>query len=767
MKHWVGTIVIIIISFLLNPQTTFAVQSYQVGNILFSDDFNDGNYGGWTVLSGTWGIDSLKRLYGIASGTLKSGNIAPTGSWANYRVEVDVQNDGGIDEGINFRYVNEANTYALNLRHRYNAPNTGTPEVKLLKAVGGVTTTIASTHNVTLEHFITYKVKIEVVGEHIQVWIDNNLIFDLDDPGTTLKTGGIAVTYWTGDIGTINIRADNVKVTQLSPIPKTPVIFIPGIGGTELKTGSSIDWSADNGHSGNYSHLYPANESVWLNESEAAKLGNDDYFDVLRMQPNGIDSAANIITGNILSRGYPAIDSYFAGLGYTKDVDYFPFPYDWRKDVRSNISNLNTVINTATQTSGKTKVNILAHSLGGLVARSYINEGTNSARINKLIELGVPHVGSTKALHTLIYGDGLTQPFMNIIPIGIPASEIKDISNNLPSMFQLLPAKKYYDFYPPELSWAFYPFSDESDIDLNGETGLLSYAQLKTLLSNIGTNMPVYQFGENLHDSLDNAYATPTGIPTYLCVGNGFATLGQIRETYYITWPTNMFPKTDQLFINGDDTVPNSSAALKNNYLDLSGNATIYYTNQRHGELANPSGACMNQATNWLKDTPETTPDSTSTMLEGTQINIDNEAIIELTDALGRTTKIENDEVQINIPGTLIDKIGQTTIAFINKSAGQITAVLSPQNPDPVNINIRTYQNDTVTKSSIYQNTDITSPTIIDINPSQPDPKLIVSSLMIQPTGSATGSAAFDTTPPITTATIDKTTSKSSKKKSK
>ena len=57
------------------------------------------------------------------------------------------------------------------------------------------------------------------------------------------------------------------------PPPRLPVIFIPGIGGSEMKASQDIIWSAPDGHGGIYSYAYAGNEKIWVNQDKAAELG--------------------------------------------------------------------------------------------------------------------------------------------------------------------------------------------------------------------------------------------------------------------------------------------------------------------------------------------------------------------------------------------------------------------------------------------------------------------------------------------------------------
>ncbi len=339
------------------------------------------------------------------------------------------------------RKIDNKNYYEINLHHNIDS---NTPEIRLVKYQDGQDTEIFKTTSIPLVSKESYHVKIEVVGEHIQMWVGSSLAIDLDDPGTTLKNGSVFLSYWTGAYGKSVVLWDNIVITELQKT-KLPVIFIPGVGGSELQANQDIFWSQDNGHGGTYSHAYPAGEKVWVNQNEAIKLGDDDYFDVLRLNPDGVTATAPGIglTGNLTPFGYSDIDNFFTGMGYVKGVNYFIFPYDWRKDLSPTNTTLDQLIDQAIKASGQSKINLVVHSMGGLVARNYISDSSKASKVNKLIELGVPHLGIPSGLKTFLYGFALVKNVLGIFPFGIPASEIHDIAQNSTGLFQLLP-----DRYP-------------------------------------------------------------------------------------------------------------------------------------------------------------------------------------------------------------------------------------------------------------------------------------------------------------------------------
>lgn len=65
---------------------------------------------------------------------------------------------------------------------------------------------------------------------------------------------------------------------------------------------------------------------------------------------------------------------------------------------KTSASNLRTCINNVRASTGKAKVNIVAHSNGGLVARYYKNKLGGATYINRLVTLGTPHKGTLAAL---------------------------------------------------------------------------------------------------------------------------------------------------------------------------------------------------------------------------------------------------------------------------------------------------------------------------------------------------------------------------------
>lgn len=81
--------------------------------------------------------------------------------------------------------------------------------------------------------------------------------------------------------------------------------------------------------------------------------------------------------------------------GLVENEDFFIAFYDWRQGNASSSKNyLTPTIDKALAHSESGKVDIVAHSMGGLVARSYIQSGDYRGDVDQFIMLGTPNHGS-------------------------------------------------------------------------------------------------------------------------------------------------------------------------------------------------------------------------------------------------------------------------------------------------------------------------------------------------------------------------------------
>ncbi|MDO8570440.1 MAG: PQQ-binding-like beta-propeller repeat protein, partial [Candidatus Daviesbacteria bacterium] len=545
--------------------------------------------------------------------------------------------------------------------------------------------------------------------------------------------------------------------------PKTPVIFIPGVGGSELKVKNNVIWSKDDGHGGTYNHGYNAGEKIWVNEGEGASLGDDDYFDILRLKSDGTGSEAELeLTGDIYTGAYSNTIKFFTDNGYTLNQDLFVFPYDWRKDIILTAPLLDQKIDAIKTQTGAAKVDLVAHSMGGLVARNYIADANKAGKVRKLINLSTPHLGATYFTKTLLYGDCLTDPRIKDLPIciGVNPSEIKDVIQNMIGAYELAPSQKYYDFYDGSDSNHPLPFVDKRDIDNNDVTGFLNYLQIKTLLSNLGYNTSLFTSSETFHN-LDNNLNNLNGVDVSVIAGSGKATTGQIIEDYMINFAGVKIPKTDLRSINGDGTVPLYSSSLVDGTKSLLGSAKVFYTNQKHPDLV-ASGSAMNLVKNILAgdDNLPTGISATPYRFKGTTLSVHSPVLLNAYDANNNHTgPLANGDYEANIPGSSYEVLGDAKFIWLPDS-GIYNLKFAALDQGSFDFKIRTYENNANSKTIVYNNIPLTSQTKATavFDTSSANPPLLsldidgngVTDTQIGPTGVTTDDGTADSAAPET-----------------
>ncbi|AIS53217.1 lecithin:cholesterol acyltransferase [Thermoanaerobacter kivui] len=144
-------------------------------------------------------------------------------------------------------------------------------------------------------------------------------------------------------------------------------------------------------------------------------------------------------------------------LGFVEGKNLFVCYYEWWKSVPDSIDTLKLTIEQAKAKTGSSKVDLICHSMGGLLARSYIQSDKYQFDVDKLIFLATPHFGSANAY----YGwEGGTVPpddedFLNMLFKGFlwVFSKIKGdkdaitiIRKYIPSIKDLMPSKEYGNY---------------------------------------------------------------------------------------------------------------------------------------------------------------------------------------------------------------------------------------------------------------------------------------------------------------------------------
>ncbi len=120
-------------------------------------------------------------------------------------------------------------------------------------------------------------------------------------------------------------------------------------------------------------------------------------MDPLAFTDAGVPVEAGILAGQVISQEltFDYTNSLVAdlrSLGYVSGINLFMFGYDWRQDLTQNadINLKNFVTHVIAQTNAE-RVNIIAHSQGGLVAKKMLYDLPDiRSKISKLVFVGTP-----------------------------------------------------------------------------------------------------------------------------------------------------------------------------------------------------------------------------------------------------------------------------------------------------------------------------------------------------------------------------------------
>lgn len=165
---------------------------------------------------------------------------------------------------------------------------------------------------------------------------------------------------------------------------KTIAILVPGIMGSVLKLGDEIIWPG------------PLT-SLWFPYRRMKELLHDDLI------------ATDCIRMFSVTTQYQSLIDDLANCGYSEDEGTLIIgAYDWRKDNAESANKLAEYVDTAVQHHGaNVEISLVAHSMGGLVARYYLESGKFNdrlgfGRVRRLLTLGTPHRGAALALRLVL-----------------------------------------------------------------------------------------------------------------------------------------------------------------------------------------------------------------------------------------------------------------------------------------------------------------------------------------------------------------------------
>jgi pSer/pThr/pTyr-binding forkhead associated (FHA) protein len=335
------------------------------------------------------------------------------------------------------------------------------------------------------------------------------------DDGMSVRVGYATLVYKRGFTEEhLTIAGTSFKLPQ-----RHPVVFVPGIMGSELWLGKERIWP---------------NLKVLFKEPEFFK-----YPGLPGIEARGILQEVVVVPNLIKLEQYSRLGDYLVeDLGYTRGTDFFEFAYDWRQDVRKTARQLAQFVNGL---SVKPPVKIIAHSLGTLVSRYYIERCGGNDKVDKLILMGGPHLGTPNAVSSLLFGP-------EVLPFGLMGEKLRNVVSTFETSYQILPV------YSCGVDQFGQPFNFmKEDTWLNPE------------------QKPLWQAAREFKKEL----GTATSIPTTCIFGYGQKTVDRIK---LLRRPDGRLSNSVyESKANGDGSVPENSAVLAG--------ADFHPVHQLHGVL--------------------------------------------------------------------------------------------------------------------------------------------------------------------------------------
>ena len=246
---------------------------------------------------------------------------------------------------------------------------------------------------------------------------------------------------------------------------KRPVIIIPGVLGTQLinsKTGEIVWPSAF--RSSDEGSTLPITPDLAANHDDVVPGKIVETLRLARVLPE-VYVYRDLLRALREYGGYREADWTMPGEHDDQDA-FYVFPYDWRRDNVENARLLARRIHVLKEKLGRPdlRFNILAHSMGGLIARYAAMYGdadlpadnipliptwAGAADINKIIMLGVPNEGSADAFTTVIEGYSITEGLRRRIPLLNKLTSEEAIT--APAIYQLMPHRPVVKFLDENL----------------------------------------------------------------------------------------------------------------------------------------------------------------------------------------------------------------------------------------------------------------------------------------------------------------------------
>lgn len=202
---------------------------------------------------------------------------------------------------------------------------------------------------------------------------------------------------------------------------RVPLVFVPGIGGSVLadKATQKIYFGGIKQTMDQFARL-----ELPVDRAKDKLVSVDVLRQVQRARGDHIDQ-------------YDLLIARLAALGYKEGQDLFAYHYDWRRSNFESAEGLRAFL-AAKGLAGR-PVDIVAHSMGGLVTTIYLQKNAGEQKVRNFVAMGTPFFGAAKAIRALAEGFPVFGVENHLVVGAGSTNTVFRVFASLDSIYELLP----------------------------------------------------------------------------------------------------------------------------------------------------------------------------------------------------------------------------------------------------------------------------------------------------------------------------------------
>jgi pimeloyl-ACP methyl ester carboxylesterase len=319
------------------------------------------------------------------------------------------------------------------------------------------------------------------------------------------------------------------------------VIFLPGFMGSVLQKDDKDVWALSGQAVWQYlrtagsslHQLRVANEDWHQNNLEDGIAATRIISDIYAVPGLGENAGYSVIIQRIKEIFDVTEGSIFQP---SDDANFFAFPYDWRRDIRASALKLKNFVTNqlprwrSFSGAKDAQVILIAHSMGGLVSRYYLEVLDGWRECRTLITVGTPHRGSLDALDKLSNGFQVGNKKL--------FSDLSTVIGSFPSLYQLLPSYPVIEHNGsysraadmneiPNINQGRAKEARDNFLDAIRQSAIRNRAEpeyKQRTLPWVGTRQDTYQSALLSDGKLTLRYSPPAGVDEPIADGDGSVT---------------------------------------------------------------------------------------------------------------------------------------------------------------------------------------------------------------------------------------------------